>query len=128
VLDPPNGVHLRRRHYALVSLPEDRRPRRLDGAAYENTEAAWRALGTASVDARSFGLIDAARFTDRRAGEPVSLAVEDDEDEEAGIVVRGAELERPEAESAFKFLHAPNDYAFPGLPWLAVTPSELAEP
>jgi hypothetical protein len=126
VLDPPNGVHLRRLHYAIVSLPEDRRPRRLDGTAYENTEAAWRALGSASVDARALGLIDASRFTDRRAGEPVFLASEDDDDEEAGIVVEGAELERPEA--AFNFLYAPNDYPFPDLPRVGVTPPELAEP
>jgi len=128
VLDPPNGVHLRRLHYAIVSLPEDRRPRRLDGTAYENTEAAWRALGSASVDARALGLIDASCFTDRRAGEPVFLASEDDDDEEAGIVVEGAELERPRAESAFNFLYAPNHYAFPDLPLVRVTPPELAEP
>jgi hypothetical protein len=111
-----------------VSLPSDRRPRRLDGSAYENTEAAWRALNSASVDARALGLIDASRFTDRRAGEPVFVAGENDEDEEAGIVVHGAELEPPGAESAFNFLYASRNYAFPNLPRAAVTPPELAEP
>jgi hypothetical protein len=102
-INPPNGVHLRRLHYTLVSLPEDRRPRKLDGELYENTEHDWDLLNAASVDARALGLVDAARFTDRRAGEPVYLAADADEDDEADIAVNGAEVESPEAESAFSF-------------------------
>jgi hypothetical protein len=100
-VDPPRGVHLRRLHYLLVSLPEDRRPRKLDGALYENTEHDWDLLNAASVDARALQLVDAPRFTDRRAGEPIYVADDSGEDEEASVAVRGADVDQPEAESAF---------------------------
>ena len=77
VIDPPDGVHLRRFHYRIVSLAE--RPSKLDGSLYQNTEHDWNLLSGASVDARALGLVDAGKFTDRRAGEPIFVA--DDRDE-----------------------------------------------
>jgi hypothetical protein len=129
VLDPPAGVHLRRLHYNLVSLPEDQRPPKRDGTVYQNTEADWRLLNAASVDARSLRLVDAARFTDRRAGEPLYFANEADEDREASSFHTGGEVEPPPPVSlAFHFIYTPRTYAMPAAsPSVYVTPPVLAE-
>ena len=128
-LDPPAGVHLRRLHYAIVSLPENQRPPKLDGTPYQNTEGDWRLLNAASVDARALGLVDAARFTDRRAGEPLHLAGEEDEDREAVVFLTGGSIEPPPAEAvAFGFYYAPRTYAMPGAsPSVYASPPVLAE-
>lgn len=127
-LDPPNGVHLRRLHYSIVSLPEDRRPRKLDGTLYQNTEKDWRLLNAASVDARAMGLVDAARFTDRRAGEPLHVASENDEAVEASVDVSGAEIEPPLGELAFGFSYEPQRYYFPAPPEVHLRLPALIEP
>ena len=63
-LNIKHGVHLRRVHYLLVSMPGITLP---NGAPYENTNAAWRLLGRAVSDARYQGLVDASAFIDKRA-------------------------------------------------------------
>jgi hypothetical protein len=130
VLDPPDGVHLRRLHYALVSLPEGRRPPKPDGEAYQNTEADWTLLNTASVDARALRLVDAARFTDRRAGEPLYLANERDVDGRAFVFHAGGSVEPPaDVALAFHFYYTPRTYSMPeASPSVYVTPPSLAEP
>ena len=67
-LEIPNGVHLRRLHYILISTPGITRP---DGRRYTNTFDDWKLLGWASQDARYRGLVDAGAFVDRRAPEPI---------------------------------------------------------
>ena len=68
---------MRRMHYRLVSLAE--RSLKLNGEPYENTEQDWKSLNDASVDARALDLIPAEKFTDRRAGEPVYIANDQDD-------------------------------------------------
>ena len=47
--------------------------------------ADWKMFGNAATDARALGLVDAALFTDRRAGEPIFIANEADVGEEARV-------------------------------------------
>jgi hypothetical protein len=44
LLNIEGGVHVRRVHYVLVSLPARDRPKKPDGKAYENTFDDWRRL------------------------------------------------------------------------------------
>jgi hypothetical protein len=126
-LNSSSGVHLRRLHYRYVSLPEDRRPAKLSGERYENTELDWKIFSSASADARGLGLVDAALFTDRRAGEPVYIANDTSQNTTAAIVVYGAEPESPSVESAFAVEYEPQTYEFPELPNASVGPPRLAE-
>jgi hypothetical protein len=65
------GVHLRRVHYRLVSVEQGQsKPRRHDGAVYENTERCWDYLQEAGAMARYLRLVAADAFEDRRNPEP----------------------------------------------------------
>jgi hypothetical protein len=127
-LSPEGVVHLRRLHYRYVSLPPGQRPAKLDGSEYQNTFNDWHFLTLASADARALGLVDAARFTDRRAGEPVFIADDEDEDGEATGTIYGVDLESPPTESALVFDYTPEVYEFPRLPFAYLGEPSLAEP
>lgn len=66
--DFPQGVHLRRIHYLLVS--QDPPISDACGTAYANTERCWKLLGEASKVARYLELVPLSAFTDRRNPEP----------------------------------------------------------
>ena len=68
-LEIPDGVHLRRLHYLLVSTANITLP---DGTPYLNTHRCWKLLGSASSDARYLDFVDAGAFVDRRAPEPIT--------------------------------------------------------
>jgi hypothetical protein len=127
VIDPPDGVHLRRFHYRIVSLAE--RPSKLDGSLYQNTEHDWNLLSGASVDARALGLVDAGKFTDRRAGEPIFVADDRDEPGSGGMIGGyGAWLDDPPQESAFLVQYFPQRFELPELPDAYVAVPEFGEP
>jgi hypothetical protein len=137
VLDPPDGVHLRRLHYRLVSLPGDQRPPKLDGSRYENTLNDWKQFSRASTDARARSLVDEAKFTDRRAGEPIYLASErdseddseDDSDSSASVVAFATGDVSPPEGSAFGVFYRRLEYAFPAMrAYISVSAPTLAEP
>jgi hypothetical protein len=128
VLDPPNGFHLRRTHYRVVVMPDAERPKKLDGDDYENTERNWKILSDASVDARQLGLVDASKFTDRRAGEPVYIADDSGEREGAFVGSYGSWLDSPPKESPFVIEYEPKVFEFPGLPDAFISAPRLAEP
>lgn len=65
------GSHLRRIHYRLVSSTALRKP---DGSAYQNTEADWTFLVTASLAARYLDLVPFDGLIDRRNDEPLIFA------------------------------------------------------
>jgi hypothetical protein len=125
-IDENGGIHVRRVHYVLVSLPAENRPRKPDGTAYENTSDDWDLLVAASRDARELDLVDAGLFIDRRAAEPV-IYIPEGEDSDAAIDVVGGEISE-QTESVPSFTYAPRRYVFPGLPDYSVTPPEIAEP
>jgi hypothetical protein len=127
LLNPPDGVHLRRLHYRLVSLPQAERPKTLSGDAYENTEKGWNELNDAAVDARALGLVDAAKFTDRRAGEPIFVADDAGEGADASVICYGTDLDDAPVET-FSLSYTPAEFAFPMLPAAYVSPPRLAEP
>jgi hypothetical protein len=126
LLNIEDGVHVRRVHYVLVSLPARDRPRKPDGKAYENTFNDWRLLVDASRDARELGFVDAGDFVDRRAAEPV-VYIPEDEDSEAVITVIGGEID-DHSDSVPAFTYTPRYYAFPDPPDYDITPPEIAEP
>src|SRR5262249_1753395 len=71
-LGQPEGAHLRRLHYQLVSQTE---PRPMPGGAtYENTEACWQYLNAASRNARYLGLVSPSMLEDHRSTEPSLFA------------------------------------------------------
>lgn len=74
-LIPPDGVHLRRLHYILMStaalLP--------NGGPYTNTHRNWQFLGRASADARYLALVPIGAFDDRRSPPPCVHIPEQDE-------------------------------------------------
>lgn len=72
-LDFSRGVHLRRIHYAIVSM--DPPPGMPNGKPYENTTNCWSFLGGASKSARYLGLVDIDDFDDRRNPDPVEYVV-----------------------------------------------------
>src|SRR5262245_774890 len=66
------GSHLRRLHYQLVSSTVPIcKP---DGSAYQNTEADWNTLNTASLAARYLDLVPFDGLVDRRNDEPMIFA------------------------------------------------------
>jgi hypothetical protein len=65
------GIHLRRIHYRMVSHGDILRP---DGTTYENTDKCWSFLSSSSKYARTLGLVDPERFTDRRNPPPNEFA------------------------------------------------------
>jgi hypothetical protein len=128
VLNPANGVHLRRLHYRYVSLPAGQRPPKLDGSVYQNTEKDWHDLTVAATDARALGLVDASMFIDARAGDPLFIADDNGQDESVSVTVYGTEPDGPPIESAFAFDYEPTEYEFPDLPSVYVGEPRLAEP
>lgn len=62
------GVHLRRIHYRLISQSSP--VLMANGLPYENTEACWAEIGTASKAARYLSLVPLEAFVDRRNDEP----------------------------------------------------------
>ena len=68
----PHGVHLRRIHYKLVSLPSGEMVLLVDGRPYQNTEACWQYLGSASKAARCLSLVAADAFQDQRNPDPIT--------------------------------------------------------
>jgi hypothetical protein len=129
VLTPGHGVHLRRLHYAIVNLPSERRPQKLNGLPYENTDEDWLEFSSASVAARELGLADAGLFVDRRAGEPVVVHIPEDADADADLEIVGGETERPAPESVAAYSYVPRRYAFPtAFPSIHVEPPGVAEP
>jgi hypothetical protein len=62
------GVHIRRVHYKLVSLPE--LVTRHNGEPYQNTYACWKGLGNAIRDARFLGLLPPNVIDDHRNPRP----------------------------------------------------------
>ena len=68
----PRGVHLRRIHYKLVSLPEGDAVNLVDGRLYQNTEGCWQYLASASKAARCLSLVAADAFQDQRNPDPVT--------------------------------------------------------
>ncbi len=66
----PDGVHLRRIHYKLVSQPE---PLVMpgNGKPYENTDYCWQFLGNASKAARCLNMVSASAFVDARNPDPI---------------------------------------------------------
>jgi hypothetical protein len=125
-IDESGGIHVRRVHYVLVSLPAKDRPRKPDGTAYENTSDDWDLLVAASRDAHELALVDAALFIDRRAAEPI-VYIPEDEDSDATIDVVGGEINE-QSESVPSFTYIPRYYTFPDLPGYSITPPEIAEP
>lgn len=63
------GVHLRRIHYAVVSM--DPPPLMPTGNQYANTKTCSQYLNMASRNARYLGLVSAESFTDQRNPDPV---------------------------------------------------------
>jgi hypothetical protein len=71
----PDGVHLRRIHYVLVSVAEKGEEiLRPDGKRYLNTDNDWHLLDRASLAARYLDLVPADAFVDRRNSEPQIFA------------------------------------------------------
>jgi hypothetical protein len=124
-LNPQGLVHVRRLHYAVVSLAE--RPLKLNGKIYENTDADWDDLQDAFADARLLDLIPADRFTDRRVGEPLFVYDSTDYSFRASLNVDKDELLARESVN-FGFSYAPERYACPDPPSPHVRPPVIAEP
>ena len=74
-LEIPDGVHLRRLHYLLVSTANIILP---GGEPYQNTHRCWKMLGSAAADARFLNFVDAGAFIDRRAPEPITYLTDDE--------------------------------------------------
>jgi hypothetical protein len=74
----PDGVHLRRIHYVLVSMSESgEEVLRPDGEPYLNTDNDWHLLDKASLAARYLDLVPADAFVDRRNSAPQIFTPED---------------------------------------------------
>jgi hypothetical protein len=115
----PNGVHLRRLHYLLVSTPGCTT---LDGAPYENTNACWRGLLLAAGNARYLDLVPASAFVDMRASAPAIY-----EPEETRPASLSLTHEYPDTFDCEPLDHE-FDCEFPPLPSLTITPPSIAEP
>ncbi len=72
-LNIPQGAHLRRIHYKLVSQPDGTILMVFDGGErpYQNTEACWQYLNSASKAARCLSLVSPDAFIDARNPDPV---------------------------------------------------------
>jgi len=83
--DFPQGVHLRRVHYVLISQADP--VLMVDGRPYQNTEGCWQYIDNASKAARCLRLVDPTAFEDKR--NPTATLVRHYEDSdptpEAGI-------------------------------------------
>ena len=128
VLNPPHGYHLRRLHYRLVVMPDAERPKKLNGAVYLNIEEDWKTLSGGSVDARALGLVDAAKFTDRRAGEPVYIADDSGEGADASIFCDARRAGQPSRGNGVRLRIRAERFRIPYLPNALVNAPRLAEP
>lgn len=72
----PQGVHLRRIHYKLISQADP--VLMVDGRPYQNTELCWQYIGSASKAARCLALVAADAFVDARNPDPVIHRVYED--------------------------------------------------
>jgi hypothetical protein len=63
------GVHIRRVHYRIISMPEP--IMRHNGERYENTYSCWASLILAIRDARFLGLLDSNAIVDHRNPKPM---------------------------------------------------------
>lgn len=70
---PGTRVHVRRCHYAIMSL----RLMLPDGKPYENTEECWNTLLIATKAARYLRLVDVSLFEDRKNDDPVNYSSND---------------------------------------------------
>jgi hypothetical protein len=122
-LDVPDGVHLRRLHYLLVSTASVALP---DGSPYENTDRCWKYLGSAACDARYLDLVPAATFRDRRAPEPIVFFPVDS----GGNAILEVDDNGPLVERAGEplIILEPHEYRFPELPNVSFSAPEIAEP
>jgi hypothetical protein len=123
-LEIPNGVHLRRLHYLLVSTAAIVLP---NGRPYVNTLECWKHLGRASGDARYLDLVPADAFVDRRSPDPI-VYIPNDEGHNAAI---GPCRDEPsiEVKSTALILHyQPQTFVFPELPDAYFVPPKLVEP
>jgi hypothetical protein len=109
-----SGVHLRRVHYVVVSQPAP--VLMCDGTPYENTEACWQKLLSASVSARCLNLVPIGAFVDKRNPEPVINANSD--------VEYGAELNIAESSPS----ELPVFGRFPDLPHLELYAPAVRQP
>lgn len=119
----PNGSHIRRIHYVLVSTASIVLP---DGSPYLNTHSCWKFLGSASADARYLGLVDPGAFVDRRAPEAI-VYIPDDEATAADFIAL-CRLREFETENTPYLGYRPTEYDFPDLPNIVLNPPQLAEP
>ena len=87
----PHGVHLRRIHYVLVSVPQPpmmpESGSQTSGQPYANDHLAYQYLQNAARDARHLGLIAADAFVDHRNPEPMLFASSEPSDAEVGFEV-----------------------------------------
>jgi hypothetical protein len=128
----PDGVHLRRLHYRLVSEPPASRPFKDVGRAYENTFLDWQDFAVASRDARHLELVDEALFTDRRAGLPVFVARDGragDGDAGAEIVIIGPKAAEAPIVHFGGVLYWSRQYDFPEMaPTIEVRAPSVSDP
>ena len=122
-LEIPDGVHLRRLHYLLVSTANIILP---GGEVYQNTHKCWKFLGSCSADARYLDLVDADAFVDRRASEPV-VYLPDDEAATPSITVEDGTVPEFAADDIPLMEYTPVEYDIPDLPSVALHPPKLAE-
>jgi hypothetical protein len=123
-LDVPDGVHLRRLHYLLVSTAGIRLP---DGAPYENTHKCWKDLGRASQDARYLDLVPAGAFVDRRAAEPV-VYTPSDVASDASVLIQSSRPALAEASDCALIQYGAPNYEFPDLPSAYLCEPKVADP
>jgi hypothetical protein len=125
----PDGVHLRRLHYLLVSTPGIMCP---SGEPYTNTHRNWKTLLSTSADARFGGLVDAAAFVDRRAAEPI-VHMPEDTGSDASVSVFPPSWFSPlitfdKADSSALLDYEPTQYEFPDLPNVRLSEPKAIEP
>ena len=110
----PDGVHLRRLHYFLMSTTAVVLP---GGKKYEGSHKQWKFLGRAASDARYLDLVPIGAFTDRRAPEPP--VVDPEPDQPARVWV--ADDDNPDLDDALPDVDEPPDEppAFVPTPFVA---------
>jgi hypothetical protein len=121
----PNGVHLRRLHYWLVSTTGVIAP--YGGGAYLNTLGCWKDLCSASADARFLDLVPAGAFVDRRAAEPIIFFPEDFASD-ASVTLLARRPEFSEQTDAALLSYEPTQFEFPPLPRFYLSEPKIVEP
>jgi hypothetical protein len=120
----PDGVHLRRLHYLLVSTTGIVCP---TGEPYLNTHKCWKLLLSASADARYLDLVPADAFVDRRAGEPV-IYVPTDTGSDAFVQTLSSDPGSYDQTDSALLDYDPKQYEFPDLPSVWLAEPTVAEP